>query len=258
MGAVLHTLNIRLGAKDQGYIIRFSEDRVIIVDFDLLDRVAAVSKEDLTTVQLVVVCGTDEQSGGWQGSPAHNQLKEKLGDRARIVDYDEFLAPFPPIFAWPTDLDENAPMALCFTSGTTGLPKGVVYSHRAQYVHTIMMVAPDVCNLAGKDVLLPVVPYFHANGWGIPFAALMLGTRVIHNNRFTDPATILEMAIDHKATFSAAVPTVWQTVRATLQAEEAKYKDKFALRQIICGGSAPPNEMMKWYWDTYRTEFAQL
>jgi fatty-acyl-CoA synthase len=86
----------------------------------------------------------------------------------------------------------------------------------------------------------------------------MLGARVIHNNRFTDPATILEMAVDHKATFSAAVPTVWQTVRSTLQHEPEKYKGKFAVRQISCGGSSPPNEMMKWYWDTYRTEFIQL
>lgn len=258
MGAVLHTLNIRLGAKEQGYIIRFSQDRVIVVDEDLLERLSEVSAEDLTTVELVIVAGLDEGAGGWENSPAHRTLVSKLGGRGKVVDYDAFLVPFPPEFVWPTDLDENAPLALCFTSGTTGNPKGVMYSHRSQYVHTLCMVAPDVMNLSGKDVLLPVVPYFHANGWGLPYTALMLGARVIHNNRFTDPASILEMAVDHKATFSAAVPTVWQTVRNALQHEPEKYKGKFAIRQISCGGSSPPNEMMKWFWDTYRTEFLQL
>lgn len=258
MGAVLHTLNIRLSPKEQGYIVRFSEDRVVIVDFDLLERLAEVSPHDLATVQLVVVCGLDEKPGGWENSPAHRLLASKLGPGGLVVDYDAFVSSASAAFEWPRDLDENAPLALCFTSGTTGNPKGVVYSHRSQYLHTLCMVAPDCMNLAGKDTLLPVVPYFHANGWGLPFSALMLGARVVHNGRFTDPASILEMAVDWKVTFSAAVPTVWQTVRNSLQHEPEKYKGRFAIRQISCGGSSPPNEMMKWFWDTYRTEFIQL
>eukprot|EP00658_Telonema_sp_P-2_P039412 TRINITY_DN28202_c0_g1_i3.p1 TRINITY_DN28202_c0_g1~~TRINITY_DN28202_c0_g1_i3.p1 ORF type:complete len:387 (+),score=78.92 TRINITY_DN28202_c0_g1_i3:195-1355(+) len=155
------------------------------------------------------------------------------------------------------DLDENSAAAVCFTSGTTGKPKGVVYSHRALYIHTLMMVAPDVVNLSGVDVVLPVVPYFHANGWGLPYAILMLGCRTVHNSSYTDPSSILGLCCDHKVTLCAAVPAIWQTARQALQSQPEKYNGNFKVKQIICGGTAPPFEMMKWYWETYRTAFLQ-
>lgn len=257
MGAVLHTLNIRQAPADLGLVIRTAGDKVIIVDADLLPSLADVRAEDLSSVRLVVVCGLDERAGGWQGSPAHHKLTGRLSPAASLLDYDDFLQPHNGSFAWPTDLDENAPLAACFTSGTTGKPKGVVYSHRSQYLHTIGMVAPGEMNLSGADVLLPVVPYFHANGWGIAYAVLMLGARVVNNGRFTDPESILQMSIDHKVTFSAAVPTIWQTVRGMLQAFPDRYKGKFSVKQVVCGGSSPPCEMMEWYWKEYGTEFVQ-
>jgi fatty-acyl-CoA synthase len=104
-----------------------------------------------------------------------------------------------------------------------GNPKGVAYSHRSQFCMTLAMPAKDNHNLGGADVLLPIVPYFHANGWGLPHLALTLGTRMLHNGRFTDPATVLQIASDQAATYAAAVPAVWQTVRAALEADGQRY-----------------------------------
>lgn len=121
------------------------------------------------------------------------------------------------------------------------------------------MQGKDEHNLGGADVVLPVVPYFHANGWGIPHLALMLGARVLHNSRFTDADTILQMAVDHGATYSAAVPAIWQTARQALEAHPERYKGPNGLRlqSIVCGGSAPPPEMMSWYKREYGVTFTQ-
>lgn len=257
MGAVLHTLNVRLGPKELGYIIKFAQDKVVIVDADLLPSLAKVDPKDMRDVQFVVVCGEDERPGGWQGCEAHRVLQRGVGE-SRVVDWDDFLHPQPATFHWPTDLDENDALSICFTSGTTGNPKGVVYTHRGQYVHTLVMSQRDAMNIGGADVLMPVVPYFHANGWGLAYCALMMGARVVHNGRYTDADSLLKMSIDHGVTFSAGVPTVWQTVRARLEDPSAlDLCNRFAVKQIVCGGSAPPLEMMRWYWDTFGTEFVQ-
>ncbi len=122
---------------------------------------------------------------------------------------------------------------------------------------TLAMPAKDNHNLGGADVLLPIVPYFHANGWGLPHLALSLGARMLHNGRFTDPATVLQIASDQAATYAAAVPAVWQTVRAALEANGERYRGKFVLKQVVCGGSAPSAEMMKWFLDAWNVRFAQ-
>jgi fatty-acyl-CoA synthase len=124
-------------------------------------------------------------------------------------------------------------------------------------MHTLAMPAKDNHNLGGADVVLPVVPYFHANGWGLPHLCLAMGMRVLHNGRFTDPETTLQIAVDHSATYTAAVPAIWQMARTQLQAEPERYAAKFLIKTIACGGTAPAPEMMKWYKDTYNIEFVQ-
>ena len=267
MGSVLHPLNIRLGPTELAFIIGDADDKLCIVDQDLLDRFAEVSVEGLKPLEYgVIVCGPvpGDTAPHWRNNPSAKILKEKLGNRP-LLDYDEFIAKYnnnnnsgsTNSFPWPNDIDENAACTFCYTSGTTGNPKGVAYSHRSQFVMTIAMQAKDVHNIGGADVVLPVVPYFHANGWGLPHLVLALGARVLHNGRYTDPDTTLQMASDHGATYSAAVPAVWQTVRARLEAEPEKYKNRFKIQGILCGGSAPSNEMMKWYLDNWNVRFRQ-
>jgi fatty-acyl-CoA synthase len=145
MGAVLHTLNIRLGANEIGYIVNHAGDRVVIIDADLLENFEKVFEQKETAallagVELFVVCGLDERAGGW---------KSDLLPANKVVDFDEFIASEPDHFEWP-DIPENSPMGLCYTSGTTGNPKGVAYSHRSTYLHTIVIMGPDHFCLSGK------------------------------------------------------------------------------------------------------------
>ena len=259
MGAVLHPLNIRLGPHELAFILEHAGDKVAVVDAVLLPSFSKVSGDALGKLSVIVICGADDRAGGWQGSEAAETLTQKVGAE-KVVDWDDFISHYlssGASFPWPEDLDEHSACAMCYTSGTTGNPKGVLYSHRSTFVHTISMPAKDHHNLGGADVLLPVVPYFHANGWGLPYLALMLGCRVLHTSRFTDPATTLKMAVDWGATYSAAVPAIWQTARQELQRNREKYRGKFKIENIICGGSAPPPEMMKWYLDNWGVKFCQ-
>jgi len=257
MGSVCHPLNIRLGPKELTWILGHAEDCVLIVDAVLMEVFSKVPKDGLKLLKAIVVCGEDDKSGGWQSSPAAAALRNMV---PLVVDYDEFLQPnLAEVagFEWPQDIPEHSAAGMCYTSGTTGNPKGVLYSHRSTFIHTLAMPGKDQHNLGGADVLLPVVPYFHANGWGLPYLNLMLGSRMLHNGRYTDPATILQMAVDWEATYSAAVPAIWQTARQTLEADPQKYKGKIKISSICCGGSAPPPEMMSWYKQEHGVIFAQ-
>jgi len=209
IGAVLHPINIRLGPKEIGYILGHAGDAVAIVDATLLDSFSKVATQDLNQhLRLIVVCGENDTANGWQRSSSAKVLRRKFHN---VIDWDEFLAPHhhnSGAYTFPEDIPEHSASGMCYTSGTTGNPKGVLYSHRSTYLHTLAMPSKDNHNLGGADVLLPVVPYFHANGWGIPYVALMLGARILHNSKFTDSTTILQMAVDWGATYSAAVPAM--------------------------------------------------
>lgn len=239
MGSVLHTLNIRLSSTDLEYIINHAGDRVIFADEDLLPLLEPLWGK-VPTVELLVICRHGE--GG--ESSFENQ-----------IDYEDFIAGQANEYEWP-EIDETSPMGLCYTSGTTGKPKGVMYTNRSTYLHTLAECLTDSLNLSSLDSLLGIVPMFHAMGWGLPFCASMLGCKQVMPHRFMVPDSFLQLMHDEKVTISAGVPTIWQGVRAALDASPGKF-DLSSLTRLTCGGSAPPVEMMRWYWDSHNIEMIQ-
>ena len=241
MGAVLHTLNIRLSEKDLEYIINHAEDQIIIVDADILPLLEKLEGK-MPTVRQVVVA-TEEGFEGWS-----TQLPN-------AVDYEEFIKDKSTHYEWP-EIDENSPLGLCYTSGTTGNPKGVEYEHRSQYLHTLACSMTDSMALSATDSVCGIVPMFHAMGWGIPWVGLMLGCKQVMPHRFMDPARILDLMVAEDVTVSAGVPTIWQGVKAIYEAEPAKY-DLSKLSRLTCGGSSPPLSLIRWCWDALGVEMIQ-
>lgn len=239
MGAVLHTLNIRLSATDLEYIINHAGDRVIFADEDLLPLLEGLWGK-IPCVELLVICRHGENGK----SSFHNQ-----------IDYEDFIKGQPTEYAWP-EIPETSPMGLCYTSGTTGKPKGVMYTHRSTYLHTLTEGLTDSIGLSSLDSLLGIVPMFHAMGWGLPFCASMLGCKQVMPHRFMVPDAFLKLIHEEQVSISAGVPTIWQGVKAALEANPGKY-DLSKLTRLTCGGSAPPVSMMRWYWDTYKIEMIQ-
>ncbi len=241
MGAVLHTLNIRLSAKDLEYIINHAGDKLVIVDADALPLLE-VLKDVIPTVEQVVVA-TEAGFEGWSTS------------LPQAVDYEAFIDGQPTEYDWP-QISENAPLGLCYTSGTTGNPKGVEYEHRSQYLHTLTQCMTDSMGLSGADTVLGVVPMFHAMGWGVPWSALMLGCKQVMPHRFMAPDRLLSLLADEGVTLSAGVPTIWQGVKGLVEANPNQY-DLSSLSRLTCGGSAPPPSLIRWYWDTLGVEMIQ-
>lgn len=239
MGAVLHTLNLRLSPADLEYIINHAEDRVIFIDEELLPLLERLAGK-IPTVQQVVVMSN---KGTFQTilSPALN--------------YETLLAAESTDFSWP-ELDENAPMGLCYTSGTTGKPKGVLYTHRSNYMHTITGALPDLMGLSRSDVVLAVVPMFHANAWGMPYTGMMLGIKQVFPGPMMDGPSICQMIQDEKVTFTAGVPTIWLGVMNELRQNPGKY-DLSSLKAMVCGGSAPPRALIDWFETHLGLEFIQ-
>jgi len=239
MGCVLHTLNIRLSPSDLEYIINHAEDRVIFADEDLLPLLEPIL-DKIPTVELLVIARHGE--GG--ESSFQNQ-----------VDYEDFIEGFADSFDWPV-IDENAPMGLCYTSGTTGKPKGVMYTNRSTYLHTITESMTDAMALSGVDAICGIVPMFHAMGWGLPFAASMLGCKQVMPHRFMDPARLVELMANEEVTISAGVPTIWQGVKAQIENNPDRY-DLSNLTRLTCGGSSPPVSLMRWYAEELNIEMVQ-
>jgi len=240
MGAVLHTLNIRLSPTDLEYIINHAKSRVIFADEDLLPLLEPLIGK-IPTVELLVICRHGE--GGESSFP-------------NCIDYEDLISAESTTFDWPL-IDENAPMGLCYTSGTTGKPKGVMYTHRSTYLHTMAQAMTDSMNLSALDSLCGIVPMFHAMGWGLPFSASMLGCKQVLPHRFMAADQLLQLMVDEEVTISAGVPTIWQGIRLMLEADTHQKFDLSQLSRLTCGGSAPPVSMMRWYWDMYGVEMIQ-
>lgn len=225
MGAVLHTLNVRLFPEQLVYIINNAEDKVIFVDADVVPVLEGLA-DKLSSVQLYVIMGgTANVSSKLQPS----------------VDYETFIGDQPETIDWP-QFDENAAAAMCYTSGTTGNPKGVVYSHRSVFLHSMGVGLADGAALGERDVVLPIVPMFHANAWGFPHAGIMMGSKFVLPNRFMDPHSIAQMMQDERVTVAAGVPTIWIGLLGVLERESF---DLTALRAIYCGGSAVPKALIE-------------
>lgn len=241
MGAVLHTLNIRLSDVDLEYIINHAADRIIIVDADMLPKLEELAGR-IPTVERIVVA-TEPGLEGWSTSLPN------------AVDYEDFIREQPTVYDWP-EIDENSPLGLCYTSGTTGKPKGVMYTHRSNYLHTLSICMTDVMGLSASDTVLGIVPMFHANAWGLPWAACMLGMQQVFPHRFMDPKRLTELLESEQITMSAGVPTIWQGVRSVLEAAPGKF-DLSKLQRLTCGGSAPPPSLIGWFWDELGVEMIQ-
>ena len=233
MGAVLHTLNLRLDPEVIGYIATHAGDEVVIVDATLVPLLARVLPH-APTVRHVIVTGPEGTGADDAG----------LGGGGRSVhSYAGLLAAQPDSFAWP-ELDERSAAAMCYTSGTTGRPKGVVYSHRSSYLHSMGVCMGNTFALSEQDKVLPVVPMFHANAWGFPYASVMAGADLIMPDRFLQPEPLVALIEAERPTVAAAVPTIWTMLLAHVRAHGG---DLSSLRVVPCGGSAVPHALQEAY-----------
>jgi len=228
MGAVLHTLNIRLFPDQVTYIANHAEDSVIIANCSLVPVLANVLG-DMPTVHTVLVCGEGDRSA-----------LESSGKE--ILSYEEVVGEASPTFEWPDDIDERSAAAMCYTSGTTGNPKGVVYSHRSCWLHSLSATTANNNGLGADDRTMPIVPMFHANAWGTPYAAFMSGADLILPDRFLQAAPLVGLIEAERVTISAAVPTIWNDILQYLRANPGH--DLSTLRNVLCGGSAVPRSLI--------------
>ncbi|RHW29118.1 fatty acid--CoA ligase [Nocardioides immobilis] len=233
MGAVLHPLNVRLFPEQLVYIANHAEDHVVIVDASLLSHFSELLPK-LKTVRHVIVANGDAAKLTAPAGVQVHAWRDVLSEQ-----YDSYAFPV---------LDERSAAGMCYTSGTTGEPKGVVYTHRSNWLHSMQLVAPSGFGFTAGDTILAIVPLFHANAWGIPYAALMSGTSLLLPDCFRQPEPLLAMMAATKPTFAAAVPTVWSGV---LTALEANPQDISHLRTAVVGGAALAPAMMHVFEEKY-------
>ncbi|HUY64118.1 MAG TPA: long-chain fatty acid--CoA ligase [Acidimicrobiales bacterium] len=235
MGAVLHTLNIRLFPEQLAYVVNHAEDKVVIVDASVAPLLARV-RHECKTVEHVVVVGEGDTTG--------------LGD---TLSYDDLLAAEEPGIAWP-ELDERLAAAMCYTSGTTGNPKGVVYSHRSTYLHSMAGLAANCVGAGEGDRVLVIVPMFHANAWGMPYTAFMAGTDLIMPERYLQAEPLARIFAEQRPTLSLGVPTIWNDLLRYSQTHEV---DLSSVRLLTAGGAAVPRALMEAFRDRFGVEMVQ-
>jgi fatty-acyl-CoA synthase len=237
MGAVLHTLNIRLFPEQLVYIAGDAEDKVVIVDGTLIPLLARVLPE-MTTVEHVVVVG------------AGDTAPLAAASHVTVHRWDDLLAGKPDRYDWPV-ADENAAAALCYTSGTTGNPKGVAYSHRSIWLHSMEVCMAETFGLGPADRELVIVPMFHAMAWGLPYASFMGGASLLMPDRFLQAAPLAAMIEQVKPTHGGAVPTIWTDLLAYLDSHPT---DVSSMREVVVGGSACPPALMHAFSERYGIE----
>jgi fatty-acyl-CoA synthase len=235
MGAVLHTLNLRLDPQVIAYIAEHAGDEVVIVDSTLVPLLAQVLPHAPGIRHVIVTAA--------EGETEFVPPAELVGLGRPVHSYEALLAAQPATFDWP-EAEERSAAAMCYTSGTTGHPKGVVYSHRSMHLHSMAICMNGVFGLSEVDKVLPVVPMFHANAWGLPYAAVLSGADLIMPDRFLQPEPLVRLIEGERPTLAGAVPTIWN---ALLQHVRAHGGDLSSLRVVPCGGSAVPHSLMEAY-----------
>jgi fatty-acyl-CoA synthase len=241
MGAVLHTLNIRLFPEQIAYVANEAEDRVVLVDLSLAKLLAPILAK-LDTVHTVIAVGDQDTA------PLAESGKT-------VLRYADVIGGESTEFDWP-QIDENSAAAMCYTSGTTGNPKGVVYSHRSSFLHTMAACTANGIGVGASDRVLPIVPMFHANAWGLPYAALMAGADLVLPDRHLDPRSLIDMVENLRPTVAGAVPTIWNDVMHRL--ENDPDHDMSSLRLVVCGGSAVPVSLMRTFEEKHGVQIRQL
>ncbi|CAB3769055.1 3-(methylthio)propionyl-CoA ligase [Paraburkholderia humisilvae] len=236
-GAVLHTLNPRLHVDQLAYIIDHAEDQVVFFDLTFLPLIEAVAQR--VQSPKVFVAMTDRAH-----MPATHTLPIML------LCYEDLIDSHTQVFDWPP-LDENCASSLCYTSGTTGHPKGVLYSHRSTVLHTYAAALPDALNCSARDVILPVVPMFHVNAWGLPYIACMVGAKLVFPGPALDGKSLYELIEAEQVTLSAGVPTVWQGLLRHVGERGTTFT---SMRRTVVGGAPCPTAMTAEFQERYRVD----
>jgi fatty-acyl-CoA synthase len=235
MGAVLHTLNLRLFEEQLLYIVNHAQDKVVIVDDNLVPLLEKVA-DRLETVEHYIVVGDGD-----------------TGALEPVTRYEDLLAAHGSGFDWP-ELDDHQASGLCYTSGTTGNPKGVLYSHRSAILHGVMSLTADSIGVSAKDRVMPVVPMFHANAWGLVHAAVLAGADLVMPNRFLQGEPLAKLIESERVTVTGAVPTIFMDM---LRYVDEHGTDLSSLRQVACGGSAVPRSLMEAFEDRHGVRIVQ-
>ena len=235
-GRVLHTLNPRLHPDQIAWICNHAEDQVLCFDMSFLPIVQAIHKRCNTIRHYVALCDADKLPKD-SGIPG-------------LRSYEAWIAPKAGTYAWP-DFDENSASSMCYTSGTTGNPKAALFSHRSTILHAFSSALPDSLNMSARDAVLPVVPMFHVNAWGLPYSAAMTGAKLVFPGPAMDGKSVFDLIEAEKVSFAAGVPTVWQMLLAHMQAAGQRFT---TLKRTVIGGSACPPAMIAAFNDTYGVE----
>ncbi len=235
-GRVLHTLNPRLHPDQIVWIANHAEDQVLCFDLSFLPIVQAVHSRCITIKHFIALCDAEKL-------PADSGIPG-------LQSYEAWIAQQPSTYTWP-EFDENSASSMCYTSGTTGNPKAALYSHRSTILHAFSGALPDALNMSARDAVLPVVPMFHVNAWGLPYSAAMTGAKLVFPGPAMDGKSIFELIESEKVSFAAGVPTVWQMMLSHVQAGGLRFS---TLKRTVIGGSACPPAMITAFNDVYGVE----
>jgi acyl-CoA synthetase (AMP-forming)/AMP-acid ligase II len=232
-GRVLHTINPRLHPEQIVWIVNHAEDQVLCFDMTFLPIIQAVHSKCSTVKHWVAMCDADKL-------PADTGI-------ANLISYEAWMGRQNTSYKWPV-FDENTASSMCYTSGTTGNPKAALYSHRSTTLHAYAAALPDVMNISARDAILPVVPMFHVNAWGIPYSAALTGAKLVFPGPGMDGKSVYEMIENEGVTYAAGVPTVWQMLLSYMKPNGLKFS---TLNRTVIGGSACPPAMIDAFRDDY-------